>query len=350
MTPSFKQLSISEREEIAILYNKRRYSLREIALALSRNVSTISREIKKNSVRNKQTGLLEYIATKAHHKKYVRRKSCKITLKKIKSHPELETYIRNKILAFDWSPETVSEIWSIDHPESELSISWKTIYQYCYSAWWQSLCPHLYQQRYHPKRRKKRERDVNGNIIDAKKDLIPERVWIEERPEVIEKRWRIGDTESDFIVSVKWNPACLETNVDRKSRYLQAILLPDRTCKFANSALSRMLNFYNTNATKVHSTTLDNDFAFQHHTSIRDTMNIQIYFCHPYHSWEKWQVEYANRLLRRYIPKKSRLADYSQNEIDRILEKINNTPRKCLGWKTPIQVLREEGVAIGGTI
>jgi IS30 family transposase len=77
MIQSFKQLSISEREEIAILFNKKKYSLRDIALALSRNVSTISREIQNNSVKNKKTGELEYIAKKAALKKYQRRKYCK---------------------------------------------------------------------------------------------------------------------------------------------------------------------------------------------------------------------------------------------------------------------------------
>ncbi len=135
MTRSFKQLSISEREEIAILFNKKKYSLRDIALALSRNVSTISREIKNNSVKNKKTGEMEYIAKKATLKKYQRRKYCKITLKKIKEHSHLEKYIQEKIGKEDWSPETVSTMWNIEHPESNLTISWKTIYQYCYSAW-----------------------------------------------------------------------------------------------------------------------------------------------------------------------------------------------------------------------
>jgi transposase, IS30 family len=111
-----------------------------------------------------------------------------------------------------------------------------------------------------------------------------------------------------------------------------------------------MMAIYNTEKTNIHSVTLDNDIAFQHHTKLRDKLQIQTYFCHPYSSWEKGQIEYGNRLIRRQIPKKSRLANYTQNEIDRFLEKSNNTPRKCLGWKTPIQVLREEGVAIGGTI
>ena len=341
MIQSFKQLSISEREEIAILFNKKKYSLRDIALALSRNVSTISREIKNNSVKNKKTGEVEYIAKKAALKKYQRRKYCKITLKKIKEHPDLEKYIRDKIEHEDWSPETVSKMWNIDHPESEVSISWKTIYQYCYSAWWQTLCIHLYQKRYHPKKQKHPK---------VTRVLIPERVWIEERPEVIEKRDRIGDTESDFIVSVKGDNTALATNIDRKSRYLQARIIPERTCVQANTVLEDMMQLYNTKTTQIHSVTLDNDIAFQHHTELRDKMKIQTYFCHPFHSWEKWQIEYANRLIRRYIPKKSHLANYSQNEIDRILEKSNNTPRKCLGWKTPIQVLREEGVAIGGTI
>ena len=83
---------------------------------------------------------MEYIAKKACLKKYVRRKYCKVTLKKIKSHPLLETYIREKILILDWSPETVSEVWNREQrekyrEEDQILISWKTIYQYCYSSW-----------------------------------------------------------------------------------------------------------------------------------------------------------------------------------------------------------------------
>lgn len=372
-TRSFKQLSTSERDQIAILFNKKKYSLRDIALALSRNVSTISREIHLNSVVNKKTWLLEYVAQKAIFKKYVRRKYCKITLKKIIEHKDLKRYIHEKIWGkysewsmkweyLEWSPEVVSHMWNIDHPNSLLTISPKTIYEYCYSVWWQTLCPHLYQKRYHPKKQKKKEYmcDKNGIqimwtdgkpiLISSKKVLIPERVWLDERAEIITSRSRIWDTESDFIVSTKDDHTALATNIDRKSRYLQAILIPQRNCDEANRALTQMMDIYNTATTQIHSVTLDNDIAFQHHTELRDKMHIDTYFCHPYHSWEKGQIEYGNRLIRRSIPKKSLLMNYSQKEIDRIIQKSNNTPRKCLGWKTPIQVLQEEGVAIGGKI
>jgi transposase, IS30 family len=204
----FKQLSISERDEIAILFNKKKYSLRDIALALTRNVSTISREIKNNSVKNKKTGVLEYVAKKATLKKHQRRKYCKITLKKIIEHHDLRKYIHEKIGEKDWSPETVSEMWNKTQRETYkekdcVLISPKTIYDYCYSAYGQTLCPHLYQKRYHPKKRKKAHYDENGVLISSKKVLIPERVWIEERSQEIQERSRIGDTESDFIVSVQ---------------------------------------------------------------------------------------------------------------------------------------------------
>jgi len=233
------------------------------------------------------------------------------------------------------------KVWNIDYPESILTISAKTIYQYCYSAWWQSLCNHLYQKRYQATKYKKSwEWWVHG------RQLIPERVWIDERPEIINTRSRIWDTESDFIVSVKWDPTVMLTNLDRKSRYVQAKKLGKRSCKTTNTAIKKVLSTYPT----VYSLTLDNDILFQHHMEIRDDLWIQTYFCHPYHSWEKGQIEYANRMIRRYIPKKSLLANISQKKIDKILEMINNTPRKCLGWKTPIQVLQESGIAIEGKI
>jgi IS30 family transposase len=79
----------------------------------------------------------------------------------------------------------------------------------------------------------------------------------------------------------------LATNIDRKSRYLQARIIPERTCNEANTALRTMMKLYNTEKTHIHSITLDNDIAFQHHRELRDTLHIHTYFCHPYHSWEK---------------------------------------------------------------
>ena len=320
---SFVQLSESEQDEIAILLSKG-YSERKIAFALTRDASTISREINKNSVLNKETWEKEYIPKKARMKRYQRRKYCKIYLKKIREHPDLEKYVRKKLQEEDWSPETISTLWNQEHPESTISISAKTIYEYCYSAFGQDLCSHLYKKRFKAKRQGHQK--GSGRF---QKVLIPERVWIEERPKETTERTRIWDTESDFIVSRKGDNTALTTNIDRNSRYLQARLISERTCTKANTALQSMLSFYNTPTTKIHSVTLDNDIAFQHHTKLRDNLGIHTYFCHPFHSWEKGQIEYANRMIRRYIPKKSLLRNISQKEIDKILKKINNTPRKC---------------------
>jgi IS30 family transposase len=86
-------------------------------------------------VKNKKTGVMEYVAKKATLKKYQRRKYCKITLKKIIEHTDLKKYIHEKIGEKDWSPETVSEMWNVEYPQSTFTISPKTIYEYCYSAY-----------------------------------------------------------------------------------------------------------------------------------------------------------------------------------------------------------------------
>lgn len=205
----FTQLSSTDQHEISILKSKW-YSLRDIARTLNRNVSSISREINKNSV----NGI--YDPVKAKVKRYQRRKYCKIYLKKIREHVDLEEYIREKIKC-DWSPETISNMWNIDNPESDFTISSKTIYQYCYSAWWQDLCKHLYLKRTRAKKYKK-----SWEWWNNKRQLIPECVWIDKRPEVINNRSRVWDTEWDFIVSKKWDPTVMLTNIDRKSRYVQA--------------------------------------------------------------------------------------------------------------------------------
>lgn len=313
MKKTYQQLQKTERQEIQILREKG-YSLRSIAKVLDRSVSTISREISRNQVRGK------YIAQKAHHKRYQRRYYCKKFLKKIREHPALEAFIRQKVQE-DWSPRTIAKMWP-KAPEnvSQTTISHLTVYKYIYSDYAIGLTKFLYSQRVRPKKRKGKK---------AKRNLIPNRVWIDERPELINHRQRIGDIEFDFICSTKDDNTHLLTGIDRKSRLLKALKVPDRKPRKIIKQLKTMTQQFNAT-----SATFDNDIGFTQHQQL----NIPTYFCHPYSSWQKGQIEYANRLIRRHIPKKTLLKNISQQQLDLIVHQINHTPRQCLNWKSPYQI------------
>lgn len=301
-------LTKTERQEIFLLKEKG-YSLRGIAAALDRNPSTISREIRRNSVKN------YYNPKKAQHKSYVRWKYRKPYLKKIRQNDELERFIRKK-LKREWSPETIAGVWN---QKNSVHIAPLTIYKYVYSTFGCDLSQYLYSKR---ERKKKR-------VPKPKRKIIPERVWIEERPEIVEKRDRSGDYEGDLIVSRKGDRTVIATIICRSSRLLLAALLPNKKPAVVCKAMQKLLK-----DKPLKTVTLDNGIEFREHRQL----GCQTYFCHPYSSWEKGSIEYGNRTVRRYIPKKTKLADVTPAELTAIVYRINHTPRKCLNWKTPAEV------------
>lgn len=276
-TNHYQQLQKTERQEIQILKDKG-YSLRSIASALGRCPSTVSREISRNQVKS------VYVAQKAHLKRYQRRYYCKKSLKKIRELPNLEAFIRQKIKA-DWSPFTIAKMWQ-EAPEnvSQTTISHLTVYKYIYSDYAIGLTKFLYSQRVRPKRRKHKK---------TKRSLIPHRVWIDERPKIINQRERIGDVEVDFICSRKDDSTHILTMIDRQSRLLKAVIVPNRKPKKILKHLKVMTQQF-----AAQSATFDNDIGFIYHQQL----HLPTCFCRPYSSWQKGQIEYANRMIRRHIP------------------------------------------------
>ncbi len=297
----------TERQEIFLLKQKG-YSLRNIAAALDRSPSTISREIRRNSVKG------SYIPKKAQHKSYVRWKYRKPYLKKIRRNDELECFIRER-LKLHWSPETIAGVWN---QENTVSISPLTIYKYVYSVFGCDLSDYLYSKR---ERRKKRKPRV-------KRQLIPNRVWIEERPRAVEERKRSGDYEGDLIVSRRGDRTVIATLICRSSRMLLATILPNKKPILVCSTMQKLLS-----DKPLKTVTLDNGVEFREHRQL----GCRTYFCHPYSSWEKGSIEYANRLIRRYFPKRTQLADIKPGQLAFVVHRINHTPRKCLNWKTPAE-------------
>lgn len=264
----------------------------------------------------------EYDPQKAHHKAYVRRKYSKYQGMRIIQSDGLRRYVEEKLLD-DFSPEQISK--RIHKKENHLpSVSKNTIYRFVESPYGRRLEAHRRKRKYRPK---KREKSLS----------ITERVFIDQRPKVVQLRQRIGDVEGDFIVSGKSGKGSLLTVRDRKSRalFIEKIL-PVTISKMEEAFVQIKKRF-----PEMRTLTLDNDILFRHHQRLEQLLSVKIYFCHPYHSWEKGSIEEGNRQIRKYIPKGSDISKYSTQAIGLLEQKLNNRPLKCLDYETPTEVLKQ---------
>jgi transposase, IS30 family len=308
----YAHLVKSQRLELSILRSKG-YSYRDIAHVMKIHYSTVSREIKRNSMRH--TG--EYVPEKANHKAYRKRKYSKYDGMKISRDPLLFGYVVNGLKS-GWSPEEISGRLKLDHARI---LSFKIIYKWLYSPHGRGYARYLCSRRYQPKKRTRAKLKLRH---------IPNRVSIESRPSVINERLRIGDFEGDTMGKPKYMPETLVAATDRKSRFLVGRKV--KRLSFTVEGFKSIL------PVETQSLTLDNGLE-----NVRyEKLKIPTYFCHPYSSWEKGTMENTFQRLRRFIPKKANLANYSHRRIAAIIEIMNNTPRKCLGYRTPAEIFKEQ--------
>jgi IS30 family transposase len=307
------QLSKTERQEISYHYN-RGHGPTAIGKMVGRDKSVISRELKRNRVK----GL--YDGSKAHQKSYNRRYWVQTEPQKIITNERLKKFIETKLYQRNpWSPEQISGYWNtyVSQGKSD-TITHATIYKYLYK-YRLDLCKRLCS-----KRQKRKKRGKKSNRV-----MIPNRIWIDDRPSIVDLKQRLGDWEGDTIVSVKGDKTNIVVLHERKSRYICVSKSKDKTKKRIIPKIKKLLKNKPQNTL-----TLDNGIEFKGHQSF----GIDTYFCHPYSSWQKGAVEYSNRLIRRHFPKKTILKNISPQKLALIVSDINNTPRKSLNWKTPHQV------------
>jgi IS30 family transposase len=325
MKKKYKHLTIHERDRIEAM-KRSGYTPQEIADNLERDKTTICREMNRNGIytynkkgRWKQSG--KYKAQKAQIKYQVRRCSSKYQCKKIEKDLDIKKYIIEK-LKKKWSPDQIAGRMKL---EKRNYVSSKTIYNWLYSSFGQRYCRYLPSKRYQPRKRRK----------VAEKTMIPNRIGIEERSDSINERNGYGHFEGDTIVSGKSTKSKTSLVViqERKSRFcmMKRIenLKPDSFKRAANRVLNEFVNPL--------SLTLDNGMENRNHENIP----VETYFCNPYSSWEKGGVENMNKMIRRFVPKKCNIADFSARRIKKIEDVLNNKPRKILGYKTPFEVARE---------
>ena len=308
---------LSEREELAILQAKGK-SIREIARIMGRSHSSISRELKFHGVMGKSVHYSPCVANDI-----ARMKRRKAGRKKVLDNPEIRDYVEEKV-KLGWAPEIVSGRLRMD--KSGCSVSHETIYQYVYDQSWDLVG-------YLPRRH--RWRQPKNRLRKTQGSRIPNRLSIDVRPEIINQRKQFGHWESDLLVSHQSHHA-LNVMVERKSRYIQVIPIPDKTSLSASQAILSRLSLLKSEARR--SITYDNGLENARHEEINGILKTKSYFCNPYHSWEKGSVENVNGLIRRYLPKKTDLSLITNERIEYIEDQINNRPKKCLEYKTPKEV------------
>jgi IS30 family transposase len=168
--------------------------------------------------------------------------------------------------------------------------------------------------------------------------MIPARVGIQERPEEVETRVRVGHWEGDTVVSGKHSgsKAALVVTVERSTRLVAARKIPN----LKPESFNRAVRLVQRRVTKMKSLTLDNGIENRYHAALR----VPVYFCDPYSSWQKGSVENANKMIRHYLPKGMDLAEVTPARLQAIIRIINNKPRKILGYKSALEMAREKGV------
>lgn len=304
----------AERKEIG-LYLAKGYRQADIARMLRRSPSSVSDELTR-----KVKGV--YDPEKAHHKAYVKRKYSKYQGMKVEEHGDLRRYVAEK-MELDWSPEQIAgRIRMIDRHLPRVSTD--GIYKFIRSCYGGLLVSFL---RYGGKGRRGKGKTQTTPLEG--------RTFIDKRPKSIEKRRRFGHWEADFIVSGRQGSGALLVFVERKSRYVLIFKLKDRKATTVNAILEKLLGA----KLIVASLTIDNDVCFRHHPQMSHILGAPIFFCHPYHSWEKGTVENMNKWIRQYVKKSSDISHYSEEHIQFTENRLNDRPRKCLQFRTPREIV-----------
>jgi IS30 family transposase len=290
-------------------------SFGEVARTLGRGLSTISEEVNENGGRE------NYDAEKADHRAYLKQYWKKKNCNKVAMNSHLSRFVE-KGLQRGWSPETIS--CRLELQSGIEQVSSKSIRKFV--ARRSGLERYLFWNRTNMKSGRKNKKDAYLND--------PDRKWIDIRP--IQALYEYGHWEMDFIVS-KHNSSVLMVLVERYSKKTLMKILPNRKNDFVNQAIKNLLHGYT-----VKTITTDNDVAFTKWKELENLLGTKIYFCHPYHSWEKGLVENTNRWIRQFIPKKTNLQLISTEELKAIVDWFDHTPRQCLEGYTPYEILMRE--------
>lgn len=310
---TYSQLTYNQRYHI-YTFLKAGFCQSEVAKEIGVHKSTISRELKRNR------GGRGYRPKQAQRFAMERQKKSKSRIK-----PE-DWKLVEALIGKEWSPEQISNFFR-DNQIMHISHEW--IYQYIYKDKRDggNLWKHL--------RCRKKRRKRYGSY--EKRGQIPNRKWIDARPQLVEDRSRLGDWEADTIIG-KGKKGAIVTLVDRKSRYLRMGVVARRTKEAVKEMMISLLEDL-----PVHTITCDNGREFTDHEGIAKELGTEVYFAHPYASWERGTNENTNGLIRQYIPKSTEFTEITNEDIQFVENRLNTRPRKCLSFKPPVVILNNNG-------
>jgi len=317
-------LTLAEREDISrgIASDS---SIREIARLLKRSASTVSREVARHG------GRPAYRAHDADRQAWVlalRPKRCFLA-----GNRRLRDVVASKLI-LDWSPEQISGWLKTRYPNNEsMHVSHETIYRSLFiqarGVLKKELMDHL-----RSKRRMRRSRHASehghsrGQIVDA--------ISIRERPAEAEDRAIPGHWEGDLLAGGK--NSYIATLVERHSRFLMLIKVPSKDTAVVVAALSKRVR--KLPATLRRSLTWDRGLEMAKHKAFTVATDVQVYFCDPQSPWQRGTNENTNLLLRQYFPRGTDLAPITQAQLDQVELRLNQRPRKTLGFQTPASKLQ----------
>lgn len=320
----WKQISIDEREVVMIRVQSG-CSVRQIADELGRHRTTIWREIKRNDFRR---GYRAHVSNaRALKKRKKARRPNRL------SYSPLRNYVEHKLTQY-WSPEQIAHRIRLDYPEDlRMRICHETIYRFILT---EGRCYIRYLRQAQRRNRyawrgKKRYKRIRGGR------------HIKDRPEEVCWRISLGHWEGDSVRGAAGCAAGLATQVDRASRYLVATLLSDRKAKTYNEAI---IKAFRKVGQPLKTMTVDNGMEFSMYGELETELGIEVYFARPYHSWERGTNENTNGLLRQFFPKGTDFSGVNPREVEQAVGLLNNRPRKCLGYRTPAEVVQSQFVAI----
>jgi IS30 family transposase len=328
---SLRTLTLAEREDISRGIASG-LSIREIANGLQRAVSTVSREMARHG------GRPLYRANEADHQAWesaLRPKVCLLAIDE-----KLRTIVASKLI-LDWSPEQVSKWLKVHYPSNEsMRVSHETIYRSLFiqarGVLKKELIQHLRSKRLIRRSRHSRaDGQSRGQIVDA--------ISIRERPAEVEDRAIPGHWEGDLLSGSR--NSHIATLVERHSRFTMLVKVPSKDTATVVAALSKHVR--KLPASLRRSLTWDRGHEMAKHKSFTVATNVKVYFCDPQSPWQRGTNENTNGLLRQYFSKKTDLSGYSQADLNKVALRLNQRPRKTLGFETPASKLQASVASTG---
>lgn len=306
---------------------KAHVGIRQIGRDLKRNHGVISYEIKRNCSRDGT-----YSAVLAQDKTDRRREKRRKRKRKLDMDDALRRFVISEIERGQ-SPDVIAGRLKTNPPPhlKDKTISHEAIYQWIQVGEGRNLGLHHHLLSGRPRRQKHRSRK-------KRKSHIPERISIHARPNSVDERTEVGHWETDSMVFSK-QKIRLSVQYERKTRYVIIHRLSNGSAKETEQALQDSIQSFPQPIWKT--ITFDNGSEGATHYKLKETFNLQTYFCDPYASWQKGGVENTNKIIRRFLPRDTDMSHITIQDLYAIQQKINTTPRKILGYKTPAEILEE---------